>query len=147
MLRLNNLSIETKLILTSGLGILLMAGMIAIMMVGNSSVRDAIDETNLQQSITMTASDTRSATRGMQIGLRDMRLALSLDDLQKAKGNFQDRLKAANRFVDSLVQSINTEENAERIKKVKALTSQFVAEVDNIAKMNAEIFSLQGQRM
>jgi methyl-accepting chemotaxis protein len=147
MLRLNNLSIETKLILTSGLGILLMAGMIAIMMVGNSSVRDAIDETNLQQSITMTASDTRSATRGMQIGLRDMRLALSLDDLQKAKGNFQDRLKAANRFVDSLVQSINTEENAERIKKVKALTSQFVTEVDNIAKMNAEIFSLQGQRM
>jgi methyl-accepting chemotaxis protein len=147
MLRLNNLSIGTKLVMMSGLGISLMAGMIAILMLGNASVRGAIDETNLQQTITMTASDTRSATRGMQIGLRDVRLALSLDDSKKAMDNFHDRLKAANRFVDTLIGSIKTEPGSQQIKKVKALMDQYVAEVEKIAKMNAEVFSLQGQRM
>jgi methyl-accepting chemotaxis protein len=147
MLRLNNLSIGTKLVIMAGLGISLMAGMIAILMLGNASVRGAIDETNLQQTITMTASDTRSATRGMQIGLRDVRLALSLDDSKKAMDNFHDRLKAANRFVDTLIGSIKTEPGSQQIKKVKALMDQYVAEVEKIAKMNAEVFSLQGQRM
>jgi methyl-accepting chemotaxis protein len=147
MLRLNSLSIGIKLAIMSGLGILLMAGMIAILMLGNASVRNAIDETNRQQTITMTASDTRSATRGMQIGLRDMRLALSLNDSKKAMDNFHDRLKAASRFIDTLVQSIKSEENLQRITKVKALNEQYVAEIEKIAKMNEEIFSLQAQRM
>ena len=147
MLRLNKLSIGTKLVLMSGLGIALMAGMIAILMLGNASVRSAIDETYLQQTITMTASDTRSATRGMQIGLRDVRLALSLDDSKKAMVNFHDRLKAAARFVDTLVKSIQTEPGAQQIKRVKTIMDQYVAEVEKIAKMNEEIFALQGQRM
>src|SRR5580704_5232944 len=100
MLRLNNLSIGTKLVMMSGLGISVMAGMIAILLLGNASVRGATDETNLQQTIRMRESDTRPATRGMQTGLRDVRLALSFDDSKKAMDNFHDRLKAANRFVD-----------------------------------------------
>ena len=147
MLRLNDLSIGTKLAMTSGLAILLMAGMLATMVLGNSSVRTAIDDTTLQQSITMTASDTRSATRGLVIGLLDMRLSLSLDDSQKAMNFFHERLKAANRFIDLLVQSIKTDENAERIKRIKVLTAGFVSDVEKIGAMNAEIFSLQGQRM
>jgi methyl-accepting chemotaxis protein len=147
MLRLNNLTIGTKLMLTSGLGVLLMGGMMATLMLGNSSVRSAIDDTTLQQSITMTASDTRSASRGLVIGLLDMRLALSAEASQNAMNFFHERLKAANRFIDTLVQSIKTEDNGERIKKVKALTAGFVSDVEKIGAMNAQIFVLQGQRM
>jgi methyl-accepting chemotaxis protein len=147
MLRLNNLSIGTKLILTSALGILLMVGMITTMMMGNSSVRGAIDETMVGESITQAASDSRASIRGMQIGLRDMRLALSLDDSQKAMDGFHDRQKTADGFIDFLLKAANIEANQERIKKVRALSDQYVAVVEKIAKMNADIFALQGQRV
>jgi methyl-accepting chemotaxis protein len=147
MLRLSNLSIGTRLILTSGLGIALMAGMVAVMMIGNSTVRSAIDDTTAQASISQAASDLRGSVRGLEIGLRDMRLALALDASQKAMDYFHERQKSSNRTIDFLIQSAKGEASREGIKKIKALVDQYVAEVEKIATMNAEIFSLQGQRM
>jgi methyl-accepting chemotaxis protein len=147
MLRLSNLSIGSKLMITSGLGIMLMAGMIGTMLTGNSSVRTAIDDTTAQASISQSASDLRGSIRGLEIGLRDMRLALALDGSQKAMDYFHDRQKSSNRTIDSLIQSVKVEENQARINKVKTLTDQYVAQVEKIAAMNAEIFSLQGQRL
>ena len=147
MLRLNNLSIGTKLIITSMLGIMLMAGMVAIMMIGNSSVRSAIDDTTSQEAVTQAASDLRASIRGLEIGLRDMRLALGLDTSQKAMDYFHEQQKSGTEVVDFLLQSLKVEANLERMKKVKALMGQYVGEVEKIAVMNTEIFSLQGQRM
>jgi hypothetical protein len=144
MLRLNNLSIGTKLVIMSGLGVTLMAGMIATLMLGNSSVRSAIEDTTVSESITQAASDSRASIRGLEIGLRDMRLALALDGSQKAMDFFHEQKKSVNGLIDFLLQSSKIDENQERMKKVKALADQYVAEVENIAKMNAEIFSLQG---
>ncbi|HEY6258579.1 MAG TPA: hypothetical protein VIY51_22580, partial [Xanthobacteraceae bacterium] len=147
MLRLNNLSIGTKLIITSALGIALMAVMITTLMLGNSSVRNAIDETNVQQTVTQAASDARASIRGLEIGLRDMRLALSADGSQKAMEGFHEQQKVGIGVIDFLIQSAKIDENRERMMKVKSLMEQYVGEVEKIAGMNAEIFSLQGQRM
>jgi methyl-accepting chemotaxis protein len=147
MLRLSNLSIGTKLIVTSVLGIALMAGMITTMMIGNSSVRGAIDGATAQATISQAASDLRGSVRGLEIGLRDMRLALALDASQKAMEFFHERQKSSNQTIASLLATVKVEENLERIKKVKVLTDQYVADVEKIAAMNVQIFSLQGQRM
>ncbi len=147
MLRLSNLSIGTKLIITSALGIMLMAGMITTVMIGNSSVRAAVDEATMQSSLSMAASDLRGSLRGLEIGLRDMRLSLSLDASQKAMDYFHDRQKATNGFIDFLLQNLKVPDNQERVKNVKTLTDKYVAAIEKIAGMNAEIFSLQGQRM
>jgi methyl-accepting chemotaxis protein len=147
MLRLNNLSIGTKLILTSVLGIMLMAGMVTTVMIGNSAVRTALDDAKMQSSLSKAASDLRGAIRGLEIGLRDMRLALALDASQKAMDYFHERQKNANGFVDFLIPNLRLEEYRARARRVKELTDQYVADVEKIAAMNAEIFSLQGQRM
>jgi methyl-accepting chemotaxis protein len=147
MLRLNNMSIGTKLILTSALGIMLMAGMVTTVMIGNSAVRTALDDAKMQSSLSKAASDLRGSIRGLEIGLRDMRLALALDASQKAMDYFHERQKNANGFVDFLIPNLRLEEYRARARRVKELTDQYVAEVEKIAAMNAEIFSLQGQRM
>jgi hypothetical protein len=147
MLRLSNLSIGTKLIVTSVLGIVLMGGMMTAVMIGNASIRAAVDDASLQSSLSETASEARASIRGLQIGLRDMRLALSLDTSQKAMEFFHERQKAANGFVDLLLSGLKAADNLERMKKVKTLTNQYVAEVEKIAAMNAQIFSLQGERL
>jgi methyl-accepting chemotaxis protein len=147
MLRLSNLSIGTKLIVTSVLGIALMGGMITAVMIGNSSIRAAVDDASVQSNLSETASEARASIRGLQIGLRDMRLALSLDASQKAMELFHERQKGANRFIDFLLSGLKAGDNLERMQKVKALTAQYVAASEKIAEMNAEIFSLQGERM
>ena len=147
MLRLSSLSIGTKLIVTSVLGIVLMGGMMTAVMTGNASIRAAVDDAGVQSSLSETASEARASIRGLQIGLRDMRLALSLDASQKAMEFFHERQKAANGFVEFLLSGLKAGDNLERMKKVKTLTNQYVAEVEKIAGMNAEIFSLQGERM
>jgi methyl-accepting chemotaxis protein len=147
MLRLSNLSIGTKLIVTSALGVMLMAGMVMVMMIGNSTIRGAIENSTAQASISQSASDLRGSVRGLEIGLRDMRLALAADASQKAMDYFHERQKSAGRTIDFLVQSVKDDQSREWIKKVKTLTDQYAAEVEKIATMNMEIFSLQGQRM
>ena len=104
MLRLSNLSIGTKLIVTSLLGIALMAGMIATMLMGNSIVKTAVNDTGVQSHLSESAGEARASIRGLQIGLRDMRLALSADALKQAVEYFHDRQKSAqglHRFLDS----------------------------------------------
>jgi methyl-accepting chemotaxis protein len=147
MLRLNNLSIGTKLIITSALGITLMAGMVTAVMLGNSSVRGAVDDANMQSNLSLSASESRASVRGMEIGLRDMRLSLNLEDSQKAMSFFHERQKSANSAFDYLIPNLKVAENRARMQKVKDLTAQFAAESEKIAAMNAEIFSLQSQRL
>src|SRR5258708_1132428 len=147
MLRLNNLSIGTKLMIMSGLGVLLMAAMIGVMMFGNSTVRTSIEGTTVQNDISLNASELRGSIRGLEIGLRDMRLSLSLDNSQKAMDEFHERQKATDGFSAFLISPPLLPENKEKRAKVKTLTDQYGAGGEKIAKMNAEIFSLQGGRM
>jgi len=147
MLRLNNLSIGTKLIITSGLGVLLMVGMVTVMMVGNSSVRRAVDDDTTQASITQAATDLRGQVRGLEIWLRDVRLSLSLDASQKAMESFRARQQTSNHTIDALMQLVKTNADREWVTKAKGLIDKYAAEVEKVGAMNAEIFSLQSQRM
>jgi methyl-accepting chemotaxis protein len=147
MLRLNKLSIGTKLILTSGLGLLLMAGMIIVLMIGNSTVRGAVNDATAQASISQMATDLRAQFRALEIGLRDMRLSLSLDNSKEAMDYFHARQKAADGTIGSLIEAVKPGDGQDWVRKVKGLTDQYVQIVEKIAGMNAEIFSLQGQRM
>ncbi|HLG47380.1 MAG TPA: methyl-accepting chemotaxis protein, partial [Reyranella sp.] len=147
MLRLNKLSIGTKLIITSGLGIMLMAGMIIVMMVGNSTVRSAVDDATAQAKISQMATDLRAQFRALEIGLRDMRLSLSLDASKQAMDYFHARQKAADGTVGGLIEMVKPGDGQTWVKKVKGLQDQYVQLVEKIADMNAQIFSLQAQRM
>ena len=69
MLRLNDLSIGTKLVVTSALGITLMAGVITTVMLGNAGVRGAVDDANAQSSLSLSASESRASIRGSIVPL------------------------------------------------------------------------------
>jgi methyl-accepting chemotaxis protein len=147
MPRLSNLSIGAKLVITSGLGIVLMAAMITTVLLGMSGIRAAIDDSNLQGDIAQAASGARASIRGLEIGLRDIRLALSLDGSKKAMTYFRDKQTSTGRNVDFLLKSIAAGENHDRIQRVKTLVGKYIGEVEKVAAMNAEIFSLQDQRL
>ena len=119
MLRLNKLSIGTKLIVTSGIGILLMASMIIVMMIGNGTVRSAVNDATAQASISQMATDLRGQFRALQIGLRDMRLSLSLDASKQAMDYFHARQARPMGTVGSLIEAVKPGDGQTWVKKVK----------------------------
>ena len=81
---IQNLRIGTKLAVSAVFSILLIGGMIFAQITGNAAVRKANETANGQQTIARDAIDTKASIRGMQTGARDIRLASTAADLQKA---------------------------------------------------------------
>jgi len=99
-----NLSIGAKLGIASGLGVLLVVVMVVSQMRANAAMRDADVRKSAQQTIARDGVDAKASIRGMQTGVRDLRLASSAADLQKANDYLAARLKSVNRFADEMLQ-------------------------------------------
>ena len=133
-----NLSIGVKLGISSGLVVLLVAGMIASQLRANATARD-IDANKLdQQTIARDAVDAKASLRGMQIGVRDIRLAGSPADLQKANEYLASRLSSLNKFVDEMVKLSHSAENRARIEKLKARAQDYAKGAQQIASVRGE---------
>ena len=79
-----NLSIGAKLGIASGLGVLLVATMMISQMRSNVAMRDLDIRMSGQQTIARSAAEAKASIRGMQVGVRDLRLANRAADMQKA---------------------------------------------------------------
>src|SRR5687768_16970508 len=88
-----NLSIGAKLGISSALGILLVVTMVVSTMRANTTTRDLDARKAALQTIARDAVDAKASLRGMQIGVRDTRLANTPADLQKASDYLISRFK------------------------------------------------------
>src|SRR3981189_1841194 len=130
---IQNLRIGTKLLITSALGVLLVGSIIVSQIYGNAAVRQAYQSAAVQQTITHDAIDAKASLRGMQVGVRDLRLAGTPADLQKATGYLADRLKSVNKFADEMLKLSPAGENRARIEKLKGLAADYSQGAQQIA--------------
>jgi methyl-accepting chemotaxis protein len=141
-----NLSIGTKLAIASAISVLLVAAMIAGQLMGNAAVRASSEGAAGQQAIARSAAEAKASIRGMQIGVRDVRLAPTAADLQKATDYLADRQKSANRFVDEMLQRSKSAENRERIEKMRTKISDYAARTQDIVAVRKEAVALIATR-
>lgn len=87
--------IGTKLAITSALTIVVVAAMIYLQMTGGTDVRTATDSAARQQAIAQNAAEAKASVRGMQMGIRDILMATTPDELKKADDYFAARTAAA----------------------------------------------------
>jgi methyl-accepting chemotaxis protein len=140
-----NLRIGTKLAITSALGVALVAGIIIAMITGNGAVKLATDDANRQQTIALTAAQVKASVRGMQIGVRDVRLATSPADLKKAIDFIDQRHISAAKYSDAVLSLVRLPEQIERAKKLKTLAEQYFAGAKEIEAVKAQIFALDAK--
>src|SRR5271170_5941050 len=114
MLRFNNLSIGTKLAITSALGVLLMIAMIATLVLGDIAVRGATDGANSRQQAALLSTQSKSVFRAVQLSVRDVRLSQSPDDLKKAEDKIPDAKAATFRYLDTLVPLLHVDADREK---------------------------------
>jgi hypothetical protein len=119
---IQNLRIGTKLAITSALGVLLVGFMIGSQMYGNATVSHSHQSAIVQQSISRDAVEATAALLGMQVAVRDIRLASTSADLQKAGDKLAERLQSATKFADEMATLSQSAENRARIEKLKSLT-------------------------
>jgi len=137
-----NLRIGTKLAIASAVSVLLVAAMIAGQIMGNAAVRASSDAATAQQTIARDAANAEAAIRGMQIGVRDIRLARTAADLQKATDILAERQKSAIKFADQMLQLSKSAENRERIEKSKLKIGDYAARAQDIAAIRKEAVAL-----
>src|SRR5262245_18392832 len=119
MVRLSDSRVGTKVSIMSGLGVLLMVAMIVVGMRGNAEMKDASDNSMVEQTLSRDFIDAKASIRGMQIGVRDIRLATSRDTLQRAMQYTDARLNSASRFIETSVPKLKSPEHRERGQNVR----------------------------
>ena len=139
-----NLSIGAKLGIASGLGVLLVATMVIVQIRSNAAMRDLDARMNGQQMIARDAVDIKASIRGMQIGIRDLRLANSAADIQKATDYVAARLKSVNQFADAMLKLSKSAENRARIEKLRAKSDDYSKGAQQIAAVRAEAIAAAG---
>lgn len=90
---IQNLQIGTKLALASAFGVILVGAMIASQVMGNNTVRHSNQAAIAQQELVREATEAKLGIRGLQLAVRDMRLANNQGDLQKASELLLERSK------------------------------------------------------
>src|SRR5689334_14576962 len=139
-----NLSIGAKLGIASGLGVLLVATMVIVQIRSNMAMRDLDARIAGQQTIARDAVDAKASLRGMQIGIRDLRLADNAADLQKAKDYVSVRLTSLNKFADEMQKLSKSAENRARIEHLKARAADYAKGAEQIAKARGEAVAAAG---
>ena len=139
MLRfVQDLRIGTKLAVAAAIGILLVGLTLASQIIGNASINRTNDDASAQASIARDAANAKSSIRGMQVAVRDLRLATSLADLQKATGSIETALKSADRFSQEMLGLSRSSENRQRIENLKHLAVEYSKGAQQIVSVRQE---------
>jgi methyl-accepting chemotaxis protein len=142
---IQNLRIGTKLAITSALAILLVAAMIYMQVAGGAHVRATGDNAARQQTIAQNAAEAKASIRGMQLGVRDVLLATTPADLQKADEYFNDRTASAMRFQGQMAKLSTSVENGERIKRLAALIDDFRKGKDQLEAVRKQAIAVESK--
>ena len=136
-----NLSIGAKLGIASGLGVLLVATMVIVQIRSNAATRDLDMRMAAQQTIARDAVEAKASIAAMQVGVRDLRLANSSAELQKASDGVAARVKSASHFADEMLKLSKSAENRARIEKLKARAADYSKGAQQIAAVRGELIA------
>ena len=85
MIKLSNLSIGTKLAIIPVVAILMVAAMTAGQLIGNSRSAAAEARAARLRTLAYSAAEAKAATRGMLVGVRDLRLSRNAAEVKAAQ--------------------------------------------------------------
>ncbi|MBX9648201.1 MAG: HAMP domain-containing protein [Xanthobacteraceae bacterium] len=142
---IQDLRIGTKLAITSGLTILVVACMIYFQMMGGADVRTATDSAAGQQAIAQNAAEAKASVRGMQLGIRDILMANTPDELKKANDYFADRTTAALKFNGEMAKLSQSAENRQRIDRQKVLIEGLRSGKEQIETVRKQELALESK--
>jgi methyl-accepting chemotaxis protein len=145
MLKLSNIRIGTKLAIMSGLAVVLVAGIISAQMLGNASVRGATGKATERVVKTRDLEAIKAFERGMQLAVRDIRLAHSVADLQKAEKSLAEQQKAVHDRIDPMIPLFVIPERHAIVESIKTLIDRYAAEAKAIVDVRSKAIAQEAE--
>ncbi|OWV85561.1 chemotaxis protein [Rhizobium sp. R635] len=127
--------ISIKLATLSGIGIFLVAVMLLTTWQGGQHVRERAKYQEGQLIVSRDLVDAKASLRGLQVGVRDLRLAKSTDDIAKATDYIAARHQSAMKYLDDAMAGLRMQVNRDRIVKLKALSDSLFAATGDMAEI------------
>lgn len=126
MFRLSNIRIGIKLGVMSGIGILLVLGMIGAAMYSNGVVKTSNEAAQKRALIVEDAGHLELAFVNVRLAVRNIRLATTVAELNAAN-TLEARLKEADKQFEVLGALLSSPENRARAQTVQAAMHSYVA--------------------
>ena len=138
--------IGNKLGLAGILGVVLAGGMLVNQMISEQEIVAANKLADAQQFIDEHTLEANVALRRMQLAVRDIRLAKTPADVEKAAGALAEMNARTLKELDSAAQRTVKPENRERLEKIAALTKDYEKQASGQARTMLQIFEITAKR-
>ncbi|ABE40333.1 methyl-accepting chemotaxis sensory transducer [Rhodopseudomonas palustris BisB5] len=138
--------IGNKLGLVGLLGVVLSGGMLINQMIAERDIQAANTFADNQQFISDRTLEANIALRRMQIALRDVRLARTASEVEKAASALSDMHTLTLKQLGLATPRTVKPENRERLVKIAALTDAYDKKASEQIKTVLEIFDTAGKR-
>jgi methyl-accepting chemotaxis protein len=138
--------IGNKLGLAGAVGVLLSIGMITNQMATESSVIAANQLAETQQGVADNALIAQLGLREMMLGSRGIRLAKTLAEVEKGKGELSEARIGEEKGIDAALLHAVNPENKERLQKIKSLMGDYYAGAGDIVKAQADLLAQTNKR-
>jgi methyl-accepting chemotaxis protein len=126
-------NIGTKLGLSAALGVALVAGIVANQQMSGNAIAVANTTVLNQERVAQLVVEAKAAARGMQVAVRDLRLARSPEQTAAAVANLNARHAALRNYVDTAVPLLTRPENRELLSRLRSLGETYFAAGQEIA--------------
>lgn len=147
MIRLSDIRIGTKLIVMSGLSILLVAGMVGSQIMGNSSVRVAQEHADTHQKAELKFVMTKAELRGLQTAGANMRLTEKSTELEAALKDIDGRAKTIQELLSQIGQASQDAGDRKLSESLIALTNKYLAGTKEISAAKTELIRIEERQL
>src|SRR5262249_27522184 len=122
-----NIRIGTKLAVTVGIGVVLVAGMIVNQQLSNTSVGRQNEQARDEQFVIVDLLSASVALQRMQVGTREIRLAISEREADQALAGLRESMGNAVSYIQAAIQLCGNAENCERLESLVKLARDYAA--------------------
>jgi hypothetical protein len=122
-----NIRIGTKLAITVGIGVVLVAGMIVNQQLSNTSVARQTELARDEQFVISDLLSASVALQRMQVGTREIRLAISEREADEALTGLRESMDNAVSHIQAAIQLCGNAENCERLESLVKLAKDYAA--------------------
>jgi methyl-accepting chemotaxis protein len=119
--------IGAKLAALSVIGILMVAIMLLIVLYGGQVIGDRSNLLKNELIVSRDIIDAKASLRGMQIGVRDLRLATSPEEVAKAVDYLSARHHSVISFLDEANNGLKSHADRDRVQGLKTLSENYFA--------------------
>jgi methyl-accepting chemotaxis protein len=140
----HDLKISTKIGVSSGVAVILVSLIVVSQFYSSAIVNDAKVKMDREASIVSNDIEGKAAMRGMQMGVRDIRLANSPEALKAGVENVETRRALAAKFFDvAFADARAAGRTGESIAKMRQAVDEYAAGSRQMATMKAEALALR----